>query len=83
MLDAGVITGYALFGAVAQIRYTDPVATLDADVLVGVPSPERIDVLSPIYGFCSKKGFVSEGEAIRVGDWPLQFVPVFSPLTKD
>ncbi|HXI04301.1 MAG TPA: hypothetical protein VNI57_14110 [Candidatus Saccharimonadales bacterium] len=83
MLDAGVITGYALFGAVAQIRYTDPVATLDADVLVEVPSPERTDVLSPIYSFCSKRGFVSEGEAIRVGDWPLQFIPVFSPLTKE
>ena len=83
MLDAGVITGYALFGAVAQIRYTDPVATLDADVLVGVPSPERIDVLSPIYSFCSKKGFVPEGEAVRVGDWPLQFIPVFSSLTKE
>ena len=28
-----VITEYALFGAVAQMRYTEPVATLDADVL--------------------------------------------------
>ncbi len=83
MLDAGVITGYALFGAVAQIRYTDPVATLDADVLVGLPSPERVDVLSPIYAFCAEKGFVPEGEAVLVGDWPLQFIPVFSPLTRE
>jgi hypothetical protein len=30
MVNAGVITGYALFGAVAQIRYTEPIATLDA-----------------------------------------------------
>jgi hypothetical protein len=41
MVEAGVITNYALFGAVAQIRYTELVATLDADVLVSVPSPER------------------------------------------
>ena len=33
-----VITNYALFGAVAQMRYTEPVATLDADVLVVVPA---------------------------------------------
>ncbi len=83
MVDAGIITDYALFGAVAQIRYTEPVATLDADVLVGVPSPERVDVLSLIYSFCAGKGFVPEGEAVRVGEWPLQFIPVFNVLTRE
>jgi hypothetical protein len=81
--DAGVIHDYALFGATAQMRYTEPVATLDADVLVTVPSPERLDVLQPIYKFCASKGFVPEGEAIRVGGWPVQFVPVFSSLTEE
>ena len=65
MRSAGVITDYALFGAAAQIRYTEPVATLDADVLVAVPSPERLDILLPIYTFCSQKGYHPEGEAIR------------------
>ncbi len=83
MVDAGVITSYALFGALAQMRYTEPVGTLDADVLVGVPSPERLDVLSPIYSYCAGKGFVPRGEAVRVGEWPLQFVPVFSSLTRE
>jgi hypothetical protein len=32
--DAGIISDYAVFGATAQMRYTEPVATLDADVLV-------------------------------------------------
>jgi len=40
--QAGVIREYALFGAAAQMRYTEPVATLDADVLVAVPSTERL-----------------------------------------
>jgi hypothetical protein len=31
MLAAGVIKNYALFGAMAQMRYTEAVATLDAD----------------------------------------------------
>jgi hypothetical protein len=81
--DAGVINNYALFGATAQMRYTEPVATLDADVLVTVPSPERLDVLQPIYEFCASRGFVPEGEAILVGGWPVQFVPVFSSLTEE
>jgi hypothetical protein len=83
MRDVGVITDYALFGALAQIRYTEPVATLVADVLVEVPLPDRMDVLTSVYQFCARKGYSPEGEAIRVGDWPLQFIPTFSPLTHE
>jgi hypothetical protein len=83
MREAGVISDYALFGAVAQMRYTEAVATFDADVLVAIPSPEPLDVLRGIYAFCADRGWQAEGEAIRVGMWPAQFVPVFSPLTRD
>jgi hypothetical protein len=83
MRAAGVILDYALFGAVAQMRYTEPVATLDADVLVAVPAPDRIDVLAGIYEFCAGRGIHPEGEAILIGAWPTQFVPVFSPLTRE
>jgi hypothetical protein len=82
MREAGVILDYALFGATAQMRYTEPVATFDADVLVAVPSPERLDVLRPLYDFCARQGWLPEGEAVRVGSWPVQFIPVFSPLTR-
>jgi len=53
--SAGVIENYALFEAVAQMRYTEPVATLDADVLVVVPAPDRLDLLGEIYVFCAKR----------------------------
>lgn len=82
MLRVGVVHDYAVFGAVAQMRYTEAVATLDADILVGVPNPEALDVLAPLYAFCSERGFEPEGEAIRVGDWPVQLIPVFNPLTE-
>lgn len=83
MRASGVIQNYAVFGATAQMRYTEPVATLDADVLVAVPPPDRIDALSDIYAFCAARGYLADGEAIRVGAWPTQFVPVFSPLTRE
>jgi len=83
MRDACVISDYALFGAAAQMRYTEAVATLDADVLVAVPSPDRLDVLGPIYEYCRTRGYAPEGEAVRVGAWPVQFVPVFSELTRE
>ena len=81
MRAAGVVRDYALFGALAQIRYTEPVATVDADVLVAVPASGRLDVLSAIYEFCAARGWHTEGEAVRVGAWPTQFIPAFSPLT--
>jgi len=40
MRDSGVVTEYALFGAIAQMRYTEPVVTLDADVLVALRHPK-------------------------------------------
>lgn len=83
MLQAGVVLDYAVFGAVAQMRYTEAVATLDADILVKVSNPEALDVLAPLYAFCRERGYEPEGEAIRVGDWPVQLIPTFDPLTED
>jgi len=83
MQRMGVIRDYALFGATAQMRYTEPVATLDTDVLVAVASEDRLDVPAGIYEFCAARGYRPEGEAIRVGAWPTQFVPAFSPLTQE
>jgi hypothetical protein len=83
MVEEGVILDYAVFGAVAQMRYTEAVATFDADVLVAVPKPDAIDVLGPIYGFCKALGYHPEGEAIRVGAWPVQLIPAFDSLTEE
>ena len=68
MIAAGVITDYAVFGAVAQMRYTEAVSTMDADVLVAVPDPDAIDLLGAIYSFCAERNYAPEGEAIRIGD---------------
>jgi hypothetical protein len=83
MRDAGVISDYALFGAAAQMRYTEAVATLDADILVAIPPSDRLDILAPIYTFCAANGYRPEGEAVRVGAWPVQFIPTFNPLTEE
>ena len=82
MVRDGVIENYAIFGALAQMSYTEPVATLDADVRVALPGQgDSLDVLSPIYEYCRKRGYFPEGEAIRIGNWPVQFIPVFDSLT--
>jgi hypothetical protein len=83
MQSSGVIQNYALFGAIAQMRYTEPVVTLDVDDLVDVPAQDRIDVLAGICEFCAANEYQPEGEAIQVAAWPVPFVPVFSPLTRE
>ena len=59
------------------------VITGTMDVLVSVASADRFDVLGGINGFCAAKGYRPEGESIRVGAWPTQFLPAFSPLTQE
>lgn len=83
MVADGVITNYAIFGAVAQMRYTEAVVTMDMDVLVALPGEPGLDVLAPIYSYCDARGRRPEGEAIRVGNWPVQFIPAFNRLTED
>jgi hypothetical protein len=83
MLSVGVITDYAVFNAVAQMRYTEAVSTMDADILVAISGSLSLDLLRPIYEYCSSRGFAAEGESIRVGAWPVQFIPAFSPLTEE
>jgi len=83
MLAAGIITDYAIFEAVAQMRYTPAVATMDADILVVMERQNSLDVLKSIYDFCSARGYTPDRETIRVGEWPVQFIPVFSPLTEE
>jgi hypothetical protein len=80
MVQGGIIINYALFGAMAQMRYTVPVAAVDADVLVASGDSRRLAVLAP---FCAERGYPPDGEVIRVGDWPLHFMPAFDPLTRE
>jgi len=67
----------------AQMRYTAAVATFDADVLIGVPGPSKLDALADVYRFCASRGYRPEGEAVRVGSWPVQFIVAFDPLTEE
>lgn len=83
MLQKGIILDYAVFGAVAQMRYTEAVVTMDVDILVELPETGGLDILKPIYEFCLSRGFNPEGEAVRVGDWPVQFIPAFDPVTEE
>ena len=51
--------------------------------MIALPSQKGLAILRPIYEFCANRGWYPEGEAVRVGDWPVQFIPAFNPLTEE
>ncbi len=83
MSQIGIINTYAIFGAVAQMRYTEAVVTLDLDILISIQDTNSLAILSPIYKFFKEKGYEPAGEAIEIDDWPVQFIPSFDSLSKE
>ncbi|MBI2859855.1 MAG: hypothetical protein HYX90_12370 [Chloroflexi bacterium] len=68
-----VIRDYAIWGAVAVMRYTEPFFTRDLDILV-VPASDTLDALTPMYKAFSELGYGWEGFSIMVEDLPVQFM---------
>jgi hypothetical protein len=64
------------------MRYTEAVLTEDADVLVELPGERGLDVLAPIYTYCHSRGLLTQGQWVRVGAWPVQFIPPYSRITE-
>ena len=84
MVKDGVIEGYAIGGAVAAIYYLEPVDTADLDIFVQVNAAgSNLMILAPIYDYLTGRGYEAKGEFIEIEGIPVQFLPVFSPLTEE
>jgi hypothetical protein len=84
MVKDGVIDEYAIGGAVAAIYYLEPFDTADLDIFVQVSmTGSDLMILAPIYEYLSGRGYKAKGEFIYVEGLPVQFLPVFNPLTEE
>ncbi len=84
MVKDGVIRDYAIGGAVAAIYYLEPFDTADLDIFVQIDASEsELMILAPIYEYLRKEGYRARGEFIYVEGLPVQFLPVFNPLTEE
>jgi hypothetical protein len=81
MRNAGVISEYALIRRDRTDELHRGLGHARRRRPGGLPPPRGLNV--PIYDFCATRGYRPEGEAIRVGAWPVRFIPVFSPLTEE
>jgi hypothetical protein len=76
----GVISKYAIGGAVGATFYLEPTDTVDIDIFVSFqqqPGSALIS-LAPIYEYL--KDYEKRGEYIVIADWPVQFLPSANPL---
>jgi hypothetical protein len=86
MVTDGIVGRYAVAGAVAALNYLEPTLTQDLDILIAVEEirdrPKTgLVTLEPIFAYLRASGYSQfAGEGIVVEGWPVQFLPVASPL---
>lgn len=80
----GIISRYAIGGAVGAIFYIEPFLTYDLDIFVVLPqTPSGLLTLAPIYNELKQRGYQTEAECILIEGVPVQFLPAYNPLLEE
>lgn len=82
--DDGIVTVYAVGGAIAMVFWSEPVATYDLDVFVLLPAGSGPLVsLSPIYEWAKARDYPIRQEHIVIGGVPVQVIPAHNALAEE
>ena len=80
----GVISRYAIGGAMGAIFYIEPFLTYDLDIFVVLPqTPSGLITLAPIYAELKRRGCHEEAECIVIEGTPVQFLPAYNVLLEE
>lgn len=79
----GVIGLHAIGGAFAFIFYAEPMTTRDLDVFAELPTSGGLIVLNRLYEELHRLGYPSEGDAVLIEGFPVQFLPPPTPLVRE
>lgn len=75
MQKQGIISEYAIGGAVAGIIHYQPINTIDLDIFFFLTKPpELILSLEEIYDYARNHNFAFDSEFIKIHGWLVQFV---------
>lgn len=75
--EEGVVTEYAVGGAMAHAFWSEPTTTFDLDVFVLLQSSGIITDLGPIYEWARKRGYREIAEHIEIAGIPVQLIPAY------
>jgi hypothetical protein len=79
----GIISEYAIGGAMALIFWSEPTPTFDLDVFVLLPSAGNLVSLEGIYAWARKRGYSERAEHVVVAGVPVQFIPAHNALAEE
>jgi hypothetical protein len=79
----GVVSDYALGGAMALIFWSEPTATFDLDVFVLLEQTRMLISLDPIYAWARRRGYPERAEHIVIADVPVQVIPAHNALATE
>jgi hypothetical protein len=86
MVRDGVISNYAIGGAVAALNYIEPTVTEDLDILISFEdqAASLLVTLGPIVDYLAAAGYSQwEKEGLIVEGWPVQFLPAADALDQE
>jgi len=81
---SGIVSRYAIGGAMGATFYIEPVVTFDLDVFVVLPQTSGgLLTLAPLYEALRKRGCAEEGECVNIEGVPVQFLPAYNALLEE
>ena len=83
MVSSGVVSYYAIGGAVGVGLYAEGTNTFDLDIFYSGPDTSGSSLLSlgSVYEYAREYGYPEKKEHIIIHGLPVQMLPVHSPLT--
>jgi hypothetical protein len=80
----GVLSRYAIGGAMGATFYIEPFLTFDLDIIALLPPTKAgLLTLTPLYEALRIKGYVEEGECVVIEGVPVQFLPAYNTLLEE
>ncbi len=80
MRHDGVISEYAIGGAMALIFWSEPTATFDLDVFVVLEEPGALVSLAGVYEWARTHGYPERAEHLVIAGIPVQVIPAHNAL---
>jgi hypothetical protein len=80
----GVMSLYAIGGAMGATFYVEPLLTFDLDVFVLLPETAGgLLTLAPLYEALRSRGYAEDGECVNIEGVPVQFLPAYNALLEE
>ncbi len=83
MVRDGVISQYAIGGAIGALFYVEPFETHDLDVFVDLPFQGHVVTLGPIDAYLRAAGYDLEQDLYSIEGVPVQFLPITPGLVEE